>query len=342
MNKFNLRLFTSIVAILIIGLAAGYLTAERFNLKPGETENVDVNILSKEAVSEKVTNFIKEMVGTPDKEIEIEVLEITDADNGLYRLKLAVDNQDFVSYVTKDGELLFPQYVDMNPPESQQIPLAEKPIVDLFVMSFCPYGNQAEDLMKPIVDLVGPAVDFNLHYIIYSGYQTEDYCLSAEQKYCSMHKTAEVNQNIRELCVAEYQPDKSWDFVTEINKRTTAEKVEEDWEAIATELGIDVGKIKECQEKEGTTLLDQEIILTEQEYPVQDPTKHQQNGEYKTAIGIQGSPALVINGMIYDGERSTEGYQEAICDAFKNTPSVCSQTIENSEVNEEQPAGTCQ
>jgi len=281
------------------------------------------------------------MGGSPE-EMTVEVLEITDTRDDLYRLKLSVNSQNFISYITKDGNLLFPEFVDMNPPKPLTIPLSEKPVVDLFVMSFCPAGNQAEDLMKPVVDLLGSVADFNLHYIIYSDYQSEDFCLSSEQKYCSMHRTAEVNQDIRELCVAEYQPDKLWNFVDEINKRTTAEKVEEEWETIAMDLGLNIDEIKRCQEEEGTILLDREIGLTNQEYPVQDPSKHQRDGEYGFEEDIQGSPTLVVNGMIYDGERSTKGYKDAICEAFENVPSVCSQETESSENSEEVQTGTCQ
>ena len=323
MNKFNVRLLISVVAVLLIGLGGGYLVAEKINLG-SKPEKIDANILSMEDISKKVVDFIKEMGGSSE-EMPVEVLEITDARDNLYRLKLSVNGQNFISYITKDGNLLFPEFVDMNPPKSRTIPLSEKPIVDLFVMSFCLAGNQAEDLMKPVVDLLGSVADFNLHYIIYSDYQSEDFCLSSEQKYCSMHRTAEVNQDIRELCVAEYQPDKLWNFVDEINKRTTAEKVEEEWETIAMDLGLNIDEIKRCQEEEGTILLDREIGLTNQEYPVQDPSKHQRDGEYGFEEDIQGSPTLVVNGMIYDGERSTKGYKDAICEAFENVPSVCSQ-----------------
>ncbi len=333
MDKFNLHLLILIIAVLLIGLAGGYLIAEKLSLP--------ADVLSTEDVSKKVVDFIKQMEGFSEESV-IEVLEITDTDNDLYRLKLSIDGQVFVSYVTKDGHLLFPEFIDMNPPENQKIPLSEKPVVDLFVMSFCPYGNQAEDLMKPVVNLLDPVADFNLHYIIYSNYQSEDFCLSPERKYCSMHKTAEVNQDIRELCVAKYQPDKLWNFVDEINKSTTVEKVEEEWEAIATNIGLDIDKIKQCQAEEGTALLDREIELTGQEYLVQNPSRHQENGEYKTKESIQGSPTLVINGMIYDGEKSTKGYQEAICAAFENVPSACAQEVESNGDSGGEPAGVCE
>ena len=42
---------------------------------------------------------------------------------------------------------------------SQEITKTDKPNVELFVMSFCPYGVQAETAMKPVVDLLGDSAD---------------------------------------------------------------------------------------------------------------------------------------------------------------------------------------
>lgn len=42
----------------------------------------------------------------------------------------------------------------------------EKPRVEFFVMSFCPYGNQAEAGLKPVADLLGDQVEWQPHYIV--------------------------------------------------------------------------------------------------------------------------------------------------------------------------------
>lgn len=40
-----------------------------------------------------------------------------------------------------------------------------KPKLDFYVMSFCPYGNQMEDVLRPIFDLIGNKADITPHYI---------------------------------------------------------------------------------------------------------------------------------------------------------------------------------
>ncbi len=43
---------------------------------------------------------------------------------------------------------------------------SQRPKVDLFVMSFCPYGNQVEDALLPVVKLLGDKVDWQPHFIV--------------------------------------------------------------------------------------------------------------------------------------------------------------------------------
>jgi len=59
--------------------------------------------------------------------------------------------------------LFFPQAIDMSgkvdsaaaadepAPAAQELPKTAKPKVELFVMSHCPYGTQAEKAMIPVV-----------------------------------------------------------------------------------------------------------------------------------------------------------------------------------------------
>jgi len=150
-----------------------------------------------------------------------------------------------------------------------------------------------------------------------------------------MHGIQEVNQGIRELCVQKYQKDKLWNFVKAINSGSTSEDVDSKWEAIALDMGIDVAKIKTCQQDEGIALLTQELDLTQQEYPVQDPTQHQGSESEK----ISGSPTLVINGTILDGERNANAYKEAICSAFVEPPAECEQELGEPDESSE---GSCE
>jgi len=43
---------------------------------------------------------------------------------------------------------------------------SKTPNFKFFVMSYCPYGNQAENGLKPVADLMGDKVEFEPHYIV--------------------------------------------------------------------------------------------------------------------------------------------------------------------------------
>lgn len=330
MNKF----FIFLLLTLVIGFGLGYVggqSSQADRLMAGE-------ILTKPAITDKVVTFLKDNFLSATDQIDItEVKE----ENNLYVLMTTINGQSSEFYATKDGVLFFPQMIDMDPPADKEIAKTEKPTVEVFVMAFCSFGNDAEDQMKPIVDALADQADFHLRYIISQNAPEANACLTDELQYCSLHGKLEAEQDIRELCVQKYQPDKLWNFVSKINVGTTVENVGEEWEGIAQEAGVDVDKIKACQQEEGTALLDQELALTDKPYPVQSPKNHRDDaGHYQTAIKIQGSPTIIINGTIYDGNRSTADFQKAICDAFQNPPAVCQETLSTDGSNVD--SGTCQ
>ncbi|MBU1089002.1 DsbA family protein [Patescibacteria group bacterium] len=56
---------------------------------------------------------------------------------------------------------------------------SEKPELQFFVMSFCPYGNQIEDVIRPIADLLGDKADIKPQYIFNKIAQIDTYCKSS-------------------------------------------------------------------------------------------------------------------------------------------------------------------
>ena len=47
---------------------------------------------------------------------------------------------------------------------------SDKAKIDFYVMSYCPYGNQAEDGMSPVAALLNDKINFEPHYVIYGNY----------------------------------------------------------------------------------------------------------------------------------------------------------------------------
>lgn len=273
--------------------------------------------LSSEEAAQKAIDYISSVA--LEGQVAASLLEVTE-ESGLYKIRLEIKDQEYESYVTKDGKFLFPQGTDISeeipqvlaPEETGEtgLPKADIPQVQLFVMSFCGWGSQAEELMMPVAKLLGDKADIKLHYVIYSNYQGggPEYCLDEESKYCSMHGIQELNQGVRELCVQKYQKDKFWDFVKEINNSCNYRDVDSCWEGIAKKVGIDVAQIKVCQKDEALKILGQELEL---------------NKKY----GITGSPQLIINEAEYQGSRNSEAYKQGICSAFNSLPEECSQVL---------------
>ncbi len=248
-----------------------------------------------------------------------------DPQSGLYKIKIDIQGQKIDAYLSRNGHYLFPQAINLQP-KSTSIPKTDKPTVRLFVMAFCPFGNQAEDAIVPVVKLLGNKINFRINYIVSK---------KPDGQWRSLHGAQELNQDVREICVENNQPNKFLAFVEGINKDCSPKNADQCWKTVAKKVELNEAEIINCQDKQKNILLNQEVKLTNQEYPVEDPTVMQ--GKEKTAI--TGSPSLIINGVLYTGGRTSQDYLSAICSAFKNPPSQCKEKIATSTQN---PEGSCE
>ncbi len=198
-----------------------------------------------------------------------------------------------------------------------------KPKVDLYIMAFCPFGRQAAAAMAPVEKMLGKYANFTVHYVIYPsssyGSQASRFCVD---KYCSMHGVNETREDIRQLCIEKYYPNKFWSYLEEIagNQSYSPSNIQQLWKGVAEKLGINTTKIEQCAKNEGVNLLKQQYEL-DQKY------------------GVSGSPTLFINGAPWNWPRTPAVYKWAVCQAFTNPPSACNQAI-NATVNTT-PAGNC-
>ncbi len=182
-----------------------------------------------------------------------------------------------------------------------------KPQIDFYVMSYCPYGNMAEEAIEPVYRLLGDKVDFNPHFVYYSNYASgyPAYCYDEESQYCSMHGVVELNQNIREMCVNKYMgTGKMFDFMLEMNVKCNSQNADECWTDVAKGLGLDTKKIQTCFDTEALTFLKEDKEL---------------NG----ILGVSGSPTVFVEGQQYGGARTPIGFAQALCASFENAPVEC-------------------
>lgn len=187
-----------------------------------------------------------------------------------------------------------------------------KPQIDFFVMSYCPYGNQAEEAIFPVFEKLQGSADFNPKYVIYDNYASgyPEYCLDENNVYCSMHGIQELNQNVRELCVAKYYGMTEWfDFVLKMNSDCNYENADSCWSAVAETLDLDTETIATCEAEEAIDLLESSVSMG-------------------NTLGVRGSPTVFIDGNQYGGSRTANGYLGALCAAFENAPEACDGVVQ--------------
>jgi hypothetical protein len=86
----------------------------------------------------------------------------------------------------------------------------QKPVVELFVMSYCPYGVRAQTTIAPLVDLFGDKVDFKIRFIV----QVSGNSIESAQ---SLHGLTEAKEDARQLAIMKLYPEKYWTYLEEFN-----------------------------------------------------------------------------------------------------------------------------
>ena len=264
-------------------------------------------------IGKKTIDFINNFLVQPGTSASL--VSVTDK-GSYYEILTSYQGNSIPIYVSKDGKMLFLQAINMDEYSKQastrkneqtqsqpQIPKADKPVVELFVMSFCPFGNRAENTMYPVYKLLKDKVDWKIYYIV----SVSDNTVS------SLHGQPEVDEDEREACVlSEYGLEKWWEFTVYVNNKCGSRG--ECWEEAANQTGLDVNKIKDCVNKKGLELMKESASATNK-------------------AGVTGSPTLIINGVksnvVYQYGNS-EAYKQAICQAFKSPPPECSEVLESS------------
>ena len=196
----------------------------------------------------------------------------------------------------------------------------DKPRLDYFVMSFCPYGNPADENASKIHNVFGDTVEVVPHYIFNLDDKNED-------GYNALHGPQEAHQGVRELCVYKQNGLKDFfNFTLKSNEKLTSGNADEKWEEVANGLKLDIEKIKQCEEKEGLDIAKAEVEIT-------DNTKVNSRGSISP---VAASPTVLVNGE--ETGRSAKDIQKALCDAFgDNKPEGCSANIEEAEAGD----GSC-
>jgi hypothetical protein len=241
---------------------------------------------------------------------EVKLVDVKEA-SGLYLVLVEYNGENVPVYITKDGQYytttLIPLTADTGTQTDTQtpanIPKTDKPSVELYVFTYCPYGLQMEKAMIPVVKLLGDKINFKIRQI------------------GAMHGEHEKVEAERQLCIEKNYPNKFLDYVLAFAEDTSIGSCSGDATCLASKLsalytkfGFDASKINSCMTSEGESLYNAEVS----------------NSQSK---GVSGSPTLIVNGVDAQVSRSPDAVKTALCTAFNNVPSECSQTLSTSQAS---------
>jgi len=262
------------------------------------------NIIKGEVAGEKLTAYLNTIAdGT--------VTYISAKDLGsIYEVTVKYQGQDIPVYCTKDGKY-FVQSIKEIPAATAgtatgnvvantaaEVPKTDKPVVQAFIFSYCPYGLQFEKALFPVYDLLKNKADINIVAI------------------GAMHGEYEHVESLRQISVEQlYGRDKLFAYLKEFdaNSDLGACRGEESCSskylpAIYIKLGIDKAKVDAYMIKSAESIYTQQTALA-------------------SSLGISGSPTFVINGVESQVSRTPESIKQAVCAAFTTAPAECSTTL---------------
>jgi hypothetical protein len=239
-------------------------------------------------------------------------------ENGMFKVMVEIgegaQKQEITSYLSTDGSKFFPSVMDIAETEEKmaeqasaqakpvaEIPKTQKPSVELFVMSYCPYGTQIEKGILPVIDTLGAKIDYKLRFVDYA-----------------MHEKLEIDENLKQYCIQKNEPKKLSAYLKCFLK---------DDKQAATCLktaGVNVATLNGC------------IATTDKQFKITESYNDKaswSNGTYppfnvekelNEKYGVKGSPTLVINGVeAASAGRDAKSLLKAVCSGFETEPKEC-------------------
>jgi len=311
MNKNTILIAIAIIAIVITGGLIFANSNKSFSLPT-------LFGMSDSQIAKKVIDYINnnQLSSTPAS-----LVSVSDA-SGVVKVKIKIGTNEFDSYATKDGSLLFPQSFDMSakkaaapaaqaasntaPKTAAAVQKTDKPLLEAYVVSSCPFGLQMQrafaDAVKSVPAL---AADVKIRYIGSVSNGTIS----------SMHGPEEAKENLRQICIRDEQPANYWNYISCYMKKTTATAAS----------GMPLGDSTGCQASTG-------VDTAKLSACVSDPTRGLADAQKDFALdakySVQGSPTLILNGAQASesdfGGRSSDAVKAMVCAGSKTQPSFCS------------------
>lgn len=294
-----------IVAAVIVALVAGFV-----GYSMGASSGPQVGSIDKATLGSTVEKYINDnLLSASDKAQGLSYLVVADENEslgsltgyGVYAVQGSQKQQVALVYagggkmVIASGKALdlskpLPAAPEQTQSPAKVAPKSDKPKVELFVMSYCPYGTQMEKAILPVVSALKDKIDFKLEFTHFT-----------------LHGEKEDTENFRQMCIREEQGAKFLPYIQCIldSNNVNAPK---DQSTCMKSLGIDENAVNSCIQNKAADYYAVDSALSE-------------------GYGVQGSPTLVINGTQVDSARSPSGVLSTICSAFNVAPSDCNTVL---------------
>src|SRR3989338_4470998 len=303
---------TIIVAIAVIGIiVVGVLIA-----KPNFSNLIGSGVSAKEVAQKSLDYINNNGLSQTPATLSGEVSE----ESGLIKFKVKMGANEFDSYATRDGKLLFPQVFNMgdkkaetasNQPSGEQkqqvassVTKSDKPVLESYIVARCPYGLQMQRAMS---EAVKSMPDLGKYMKVrYIGSVTND-----GKNITAMHGEAEAKENLRQICIREEQPEKYWNYAA-CQMKSSGQEV-----ACEKSTGVDSSKLNSCMSDSNRG-----VAYAKKDFEGQDK------------YSVSGSPTMVLGNAVISedsfGGRSADGIKSMICSGFNNQPSFCTTKLSTS------------
>lgn len=203
---------------------------------------------------------------------------------------------------TPKSPKLTPEQVCINMTKSDQ------PLLQAFVVSKCPFGLQMQRIMADIISESKDTEEY-LKVMYIGSVDAKNNTIRA------MHGEVEAQENLRQICIREEQPEKYWDYVRCYM-----------WEGKTAgclkSVSIDLNELDSCTNDSARGL-----------------AYAQKDFDLANKFRITGSPTMLMNNEIVKESnfatnttngRSPEAVKELLCCGFNKIPSFCSLKLNES------------
>jgi len=236
----------------------------------------------------------------------LEIVE-TSKESGMHKITYSFNGQQGEVFVSLDGKYLITAPMPLTAEggsetevkPAQNIPKSDKPKVELFIMSYCPYGTQTQKGILPVASLLKDKIDFKVRWVDYI-----------------MHGKKEADENTVQYCIQKDQNAKYLAYMQCFLADANAARC-------YVNASINTVMLNNC------------MVATDKQYAINKTftestsqfPRYNVDSEDAQKYEVQGSPTLVINGVQAESGRSPAALLATICSSFTTPPAECSQTL---------------